>query len=73
MPRRTAAAAPASTRAESSRVAMKVRAGPRRLSATLKSQVKANMASGTSISASGSRAAEWWARKTEAEAERTIS
>ena len=52
---------------------MKVRAAPRCLSDTLKSQVKANMASGTSISASGSRAAEWWARKTEAEAERTIS
>ncbi len=52
---------------------MKVRAGPRRRSDTLKSQVKANMASGTSISASGRRAAEWWARKTEAAAERTIS
>ena len=52
---------------------MKVRAAPMCFSDTLKSQVKANMASGTSISASGSRAAEWWARKTEAAAERTIS
>ncbi len=73
MPRSTAVAEAANTSAESSRVAMKVRAAPRRRNATLKSQVKANMASGTSISASGRRAAEWWARKTEAEAERTIS